>query len=289
MKRKSLISAGVVALVLLAITITPLLAQNGNVWNVSYFNNSNWTAPPAMGMQSSYIDFNWGTVPPGPGMPSTNWTATMTSSVYFYYTGTYIFQALADDEVSLQIDGVTYINTIGAGMSGKTVQAAVPLNAGTHNLTVQYRNTPAWPTSISTGLTPTWPAATSTPRCPSPCPQHPRAATARPHADAGMRSRLVVLLPNASHQRHNRVRRLHAVHRAGPAASQLLRIRRRVGRAKNTGSIQAEPQIEVWGNCTPGALQCMHSNAIRRRCRPPAPRPAPAGSTTVPARRSISR
>ena len=41
MKRKSLLSAGIVALVLLAITITPLLAQNGNVWNVSYFNNYN--------------------------------------------------------------------------------------------------------------------------------------------------------------------------------------------------------------------------------------------------------
>ena len=131
MKRKSLLSAGVVALVLLAITITPLLAQNGNVWNVSYFDNSNWTAPPAMGMQSSYIDFNWGTVPPGPGMPSTNWTATMTSSVYFYYTGTYIFQALADDEVSLQIDGVTYINTIGAGMSGKTEQKFVDIRRST--------------------------------------------------------------------------------------------------------------------------------------------------------------
>jgi hypothetical protein len=83
MKRKTLISVSVVALVFLAMTITPLLAQNGNVWNVSYFANPNWSAPPSMGMQSPYIDFNWGTVPPGPGLPSTNWTATMTSAVYF--------------------------------------------------------------------------------------------------------------------------------------------------------------------------------------------------------------
>ena len=46
---------------------------------------------------------------------------------------------MADDEVSLQIDGVTYINTIGAGMSGKPVSVAVPLVEGTHNLVVQYR------------------------------------------------------------------------------------------------------------------------------------------------------
>ena len=27
--------------------------------------------------------------------------------------------------------------------------------------------------------------------------------------------------------------------------------------APNTGSIQSEPQIQVWGSCTPGTLQCM--------------------------------
>ena len=37
MKRNTLLSAAVVALVLLAMTITPLLAQNGNVWNVAYY------------------------------------------------------------------------------------------------------------------------------------------------------------------------------------------------------------------------------------------------------------
>ena len=58
-------------------------AQNGNVWNIQYFNNPSWTQPYYVGTTSSFIDFNWGTVPPAPGMPSTNWTATMTSSVNF--------------------------------------------------------------------------------------------------------------------------------------------------------------------------------------------------------------
>ena len=52
MKRNTLLSAAVVALVLLAMTITPLLAQNGNVWNVAYFANPNWSAPPTMGMRA---------------------------------------------------------------------------------------------------------------------------------------------------------------------------------------------------------------------------------------------
>ena len=257
MKRKSLLSAGIVALVLLAITITPLLAQNGNVWNVSYFNNSNWTAPPAMGIQSSYIDFNWGTVPPGPGMPSTNWTATMTSSVYFYYTGTYIFQALADDEVSLQIDGVTYINTIGAGMSGKTVQAAVPLNAGTHNLTVQYRQYTGvayvylnWayvnPAGgyIYTPLPVPMPAGTPVPPPPGPTPT--------PGCDPAWSCTCPTQATSVTTEYGNYT----------PCIQQDLQQANcyqsnGAWDAPNTGSIQSEPQIEVWGNCTPGTLQCM--------------------------------
>ena len=139
MKRNNLLAVGIVAVLFLAMTVTPLRAQNGNVWSVAFYAKPDWAGQPAMGMQSSYIDFNWGTTPHGPGMPATNWTATMTSAVYFYYSGTYVFQTLADDEISVQIDGVTYINTIGADLSGKTVQMAIPLNVGTHNLVVQYR------------------------------------------------------------------------------------------------------------------------------------------------------
>lgn len=257
MKRKSLLSASILALVLLAMTITPLLAQSGNVWNVSYFANTNWSAPPAMGMYSSYIDFNWGTVPPGPGLPSTNWTATMTSSAYFYYTGTYVFQALADDEISLQIDGVTYINTIGAGMSGKTVQVALPLTQGTHNLVVRFRQytgaayvylnwayakpeggyiylplptpMPAAPTAVPTaGPTPT-PACNPTWGCT--CPAQ---ATNVVTQYGDYTTCIQQNLPQSS-----------CFVSDGQWDS------------PNMGSIETEPNIQVWGSCTPGALQCM--------------------------------
>ena len=257
MKRKTLISISVVALVLLAMTITPLLAQNGNVWNVSYFANPNWAAPAAMGIQSSYIDFNWGTVPPGPGLPATNWTATMTSSAYFYYTGTYVFQALADDEISLQIDGVTYINTIGAGMSGKTVQVAVPLNLGMHNLTVQYRQ--------YTGVAYVYlnwayvkpAAATSTRRCPCRCRPEPRCRCrpaqhrrrrAIPGGRARVRPRPPASPPSTATMRPASSRIFINRTASSPMAN---------GTPRISGSIQMEPQIQVWGNCTPGQLQCM--------------------------------
>ena len=49
MKRNNLLSASVVALVFLAMTITPLQAQNGNVWNVSYFANPDWAGAAGHG------------------------------------------------------------------------------------------------------------------------------------------------------------------------------------------------------------------------------------------------
>ena len=79
MKRRHLIVPALLALLLLAAVGAPLLAQSGNTWNVQYYSDPNWSVP-SVGMSAPYIDFNWGTIPPAPGMPSTNWTATMTSN-----------------------------------------------------------------------------------------------------------------------------------------------------------------------------------------------------------------
>lgn len=257
MKRNNLVIA-VTVIVLLLVAVTPSAsAQNGNTWSIWYYNNSSWSGSPILGITSAYIDFNWGTVPPGPGMPSTNWTASMSSSVYFYYSGTYVLRALADDEVSVQIDGVTYINTIGAGMSGKTVQVAVPLTQGTHNLIVQYRQytgtayvylnwayaqpgggytyTPLpTPMPAGTPVTPA-PGATATPACdPSWSCTCPTQATSVTTEYGNYTPCIQQGLPQADCFQSN-------------------------GQwdAPNMGSIQSEPQIQVWGACTPGQLQCM--------------------------------
>ena len=256
MKHKTLILA-VVVVALLVVTGQPLAAQNGNVWNISYYTNTNWSGTPAMGQSDSYIDFNWGTVPPGPGMPSTNWTATMTSSVNFYYTGTYTFQALADDEISLQIDGVTYLNTMGAGMSGKTVRVAVNLTQGTHNLVVQYRQytgtayvylnwgyaqpgggyiyTPLpTPMPATTPVAPT-PGPTPTPAC------DPWWECACPSSATTLTTEYGDYTPCIQ----------------GNLQQAQCYVSDGQWDAPNEGSIQSEPQITVWGACTPGQLQCM--------------------------------
>ena len=233
MKHKTLILA-VVVIALLVVTGQPLMAQNGNTWNVSYYANTDWSGTPAMGTVNPYIDFNWGTVAPGPGMPSTNWTATMSSSVNFYYTGTYVFQALADDEISLQIDGITYINTMGAGQSGKTIKVSVNIAQGTHNLVVQYRQyTGTAYVYLNWAYAQPGGGYVYTP-LPTPMPAGtPIAVDARTDADAVLRSLVGVLLPDLGHQPDHPVRRLHTLYRTEPATGQLLRLRRTVERAQH--------------------------------------------------------
>ena len=256
MKRKTRVVAVAVAVLILALAAQPMSAQNGNVWNIQYFNNPNWSPPYYVGVTSSFIDFNWGTVPPAPGMPSTNWTATMTSSVNFN-AATYVFQALADDEISLQIDGVTYLNTIGAGMSGKTVQVAVPLTAGYHNLVVQYRQYSGvayvylnWAFNkpdvgyVYTPLPNPMPAGTPVPPPPGPTPTpgcDPWWSCSCPTQATSVTTQYGDYTPCIQQNLHQ----ANCFQSDGQWDS------------PDTGSIQSEPQIQVWGNCTPGALQCM--------------------------------
>jgi hypothetical protein len=239
MKRRNLILPALLVLVLLAAVTAPLLAQSGNSWYVQYYSDPNWSVP-SVGMYVSYIEFNWGTVPPAPGMPSTNWTASMTSTAYFN-AGNYTFSALADDEIAIQIDGVTYINTVGAGMSGKTVTLTLPMAQGNHNVVVLYRQytgsayvyltwiygsapaTPPPPTTATPGCDPWWSCS---------CPVQATSVTTR-YGD------YTPCIQQNLHQSNCFVS-------DGQWDS------------PNMGSIQSEPPIQVWGACTPGGqLQCM--------------------------------
>jgi hypothetical protein len=243
MRRKYLVMGAVVVIALLAVAIQPLLAQSGNTWYIQYYNNPNWSGAPVMVQYNTYIDFNWGTNPPGPNMPADNWTATMTTSAYFN-SGTYFFTALADDEILLQIDGVTYLNTIGAGMSGKSVTVGVPMVQGNHNLYVQYRQytgtayvylswsygKPGTPTPV-----PPMPTATPAPGC------NPWWSCTCPTQATSVTTQFGNYTPCIQENKHQSNCFVSDGQWNSP----------------NMGSIQMEPQIQVWGNCTPGQLQCM--------------------------------
>jgi hypothetical protein len=238
MKRRHLILPALMALALLAAVAAPLLAQSGNSWYIQYYSDPNWSVP-SVSMYSAYIDFNWGTVPPAPGMPSTNWTATMTSTAYFN-SGNYTFSALADDEISMQIDGVTYINTIGAGMSGKSVTLILPMTQGNHNIVVRYRQYTGaayvyltWVYGTSS-VTPA-PPPVSTPTC------NPWWSCSCPTQATSVTTQYGDYTPCIQQN----LQQANCFVSDGQWDS------------PNMGSIQSEPPIQVWGNCTPGQLQCM--------------------------------
>jgi len=243
MRRNYLVMGAVVVVALLAVAIQPLLAQSGNTWYIQYYPNTNWSGAPVMVQYSTYIDFNGGTNPPGPAMPADNWTATMTTSAYFN-SGTYYFTGLADDEISVQIDGVTYLNTIGAGMSGKSVTVGVQLAQGYHNLLVQYRQYTA-----TAYVYLTW--SYGKPGTPTPAPPMPT-ATPAPGCNPWWSCSCPTQATSVTTQYGNYTKciqeNLQQANCFVPDGQ---------WNSPNAGSIQMEPPIQVWGNCTPGTLQCM--------------------------------
>ncbi|MFO7631934.1 MAG: PA14 domain-containing protein [Caldilinea sp.] len=258
MRRKTLLLFAVV-MVFMVLAGRPASAQSGATWTIYYYDNPDWAGSPILGTYSPYIDFNWGTVPPGPGMPSEYWTATMTSSPYFPYAGTYVFQALADDEITVQIDGFTYINTIGAGASGKTVQAAVTLSQGYHNIVVQYRQYSGaayvylnWAyakpgggyeyTPLPVPMPPAPPASSAPAPTPTPAPScDPWWSCTCPTQAASVSTPYGVYTACIEQNLHQSACFVSSGQWDSP----------------NQGSIETEPQIQVWEACTPGELQCM--------------------------------
>jgi hypothetical protein len=136
--KRILLSAALVAICLAALTGAPALAQSGNTWTINYYNNTDWAGSPVMTQYSPYISFNWGYGSPSPAVPVDNFTGRMTTDAFFY-AGTYQFSAVADDEITVIIDGVTYLDTRGQGQSGKSFAFSVPMWQGNHHIEVLYR------------------------------------------------------------------------------------------------------------------------------------------------------
>ena len=136
--KRILLSAALVAVLLAALVgVLPAGAQSGNTWRIDYFNNTNWAGSPVTTQWNSLIAFNWGFGSPSPAVPVDNFTARMTTDAFFY-AGTYQFTAWPTTR-SLIIDGVTHLDTRGAGQSGKPFTVNIAMWQGTHRVEVLYR------------------------------------------------------------------------------------------------------------------------------------------------------
>lgn len=209
-------------------------AQSGNTWQVFYFNNTNWQGSPAYFQYADSVNFNWGSdTPPGPNMPAQNWTARLTSNVFFY-AGIYRFQVQADDDFALYIDNALYADTRGASLPGKVFTIDVPLSQGNHYIDIEYRQYtgPAY-------LFVNWTFAKGGNPQPAPQPPAPPAANQPFPAPPSLVTDFGDYTPCAQQRIHQQ-----NCFRSNGAWD-----------APNLGSIQMEPQIVRWERCTPDQVQ----------------------------------
>jgi hypothetical protein len=218
----------------LILSAGPAAAQSGSYWHAEYFPNQDWAGSP-VGTQDVYaysLAFDWGSGAPMANMPADYWTARFTTTSYFY-GNVYRFTVLADDEAWLQIDGVTYLDTRGQGMSGKTLSVDVPMYQGNHNLRVDFReftgNAYVYVTYGIVGAPP---------------PPSDGGSTTIPPELAGLPP-----LPTSA----TSVQTIYGDYT--PCIEQGLHqskcfVSNGAWDAPNLGSIEMEPQITIWGNCT---------------------------------------
>jgi hypothetical protein len=214
------------------------LAQSGNSWRVDFFANPDWSGAPAYTTFTNSIAYNWtGMANPAPGVPADNFSARFTTSAFFY-AGTYNFSVTADDEIVLYVDGNPRLDTRGQGLSGKTIVATVNLTQATHNIQLDYRQYtgPAYvflKWEIAKAPTPPTPV----PATPVPAPT-PVAANC-PASASSVTTQFGNYTPCIA----------QGLHQASCFQSN------GAWDAPNLGSIQMEPKIEVWGNCTANKIE----------------------------------
>lgn len=127
-----------VLLLTLFLSVQSATAQSGNQWRIDFFSNADWAGAPAYTQFTNLVDFNWGQGAPGPNLPSQNYSARMSTDVYFY-SGVYRFNILADDEVRMTINNVNYFDTIGRGQAGKGFIVDIPMTQGMSHITIDFR------------------------------------------------------------------------------------------------------------------------------------------------------
>ncbi|MCB0200912.1 MAG: hypothetical protein KDI03_12655 [Anaerolineae bacterium] len=224
--------------ILAAVLLLPMLggasptavnAQSGNTWTAAYFNNPNWAGNPVLTQTVPFISFNWGYGSPGAGVPVDNFTARFDSQVFFN-AGTTRFTLQADDEVALIINGVTFLDTRGAGQSGKTLTVDVPLNQGWQPVQVLYREF-----TQTASVFVTWQLVKpGTNPTPPPPPPPPPANNCGPTSASSVQTNFGNYTPCIQ----------QGIHQVNCFQSD------GAWNSPNRGSIETEPQIQVWGNCT---------------------------------------
>jgi hypothetical protein len=225
MKRHSL-SGIVLAICLILVAGTaPVAAQSGNTWQCDFFNNPDWAGSPVFTQWVSWVSFDWGYGSPSPAVPSDNFTGRFTTNAFFY-AGTYTFSIVADDEFVLIIDGQTQLDTRGRGQSGKSLSVSIPMWQGNHSVQVLYRE---W--TLTANIWVNWALTGGS----TPPPPNGQSYPPLPASATSVQTQFGDYTPCLQQK----------IHQSNCFVSD------GAWDSPNLGSIQMEPQIQSWVNCSP--------------------------------------
>jgi hypothetical protein len=121
---------------------TPSCAAPGEGLAGQYFDNPDFTGAVVNHADDS-ISFQWDGQPPVSGMDGLAFSARWTGRLEVPATGRYTFYLMAEATARLRIDDVLVVDATG-GRPGWEVEGEIPLTAGRHAVSVEYRKTNLW-------------------------------------------------------------------------------------------------------------------------------------------------
>ncbi len=140
MWRKVLIATLLLMVTSIFVTL-PAQAQTV-VWHGEYYNNATLSGTPAFTHDDTALAFNWGTNSPGSGVGSDNFSVRWSTDVSLS-PGTYRFYALADDNIRVYFNFVTWapvIDTFTSGVVNQQQTGDVTVSTpGVYHIQVDYR------------------------------------------------------------------------------------------------------------------------------------------------------
>lgn len=132
--------AATLAVVLLAGAAGQSAQAQTAVWRSEFFDNPYLTEEVVLELTTNEVAFNWGDGSPGPEVPADNFSARISTDIFFP-AGTYRFWILANDGVTFYFDFQPYIDTFEADETrpGELLQVDITVPSGVYHIQLDYR------------------------------------------------------------------------------------------------------------------------------------------------------
>lgn len=129
--------------IILGLVFAPVHAQESTIftdpWNAQYFNNPYLAGRPNIERQDNAVGFDWGTDAPANNIPADNFSVRWSKGGNLP-AGTYRFIVTADLGFRIYIDGEAILDTWDGGASGVTIGRDIYIEAGHHNIQIDYHD-----------------------------------------------------------------------------------------------------------------------------------------------------